>query len=140
MKRICRYLQGTKDNGLVFNSSNKLVVDYYADADFAGLWGHGDPQDPICARSRTVFVVTFANCPLLWVSKLQTEIALSTLHSEYVTFSHSVIAVLTLKRLIKEVIDNLGIDGDNLNFVLSSTIYEDNKGSIVVATIAGSTW
>ena len=33
-------------------------MDFYADADFAGLWGHEDPQDPICARSRTGFVVT----------------------------------------------------------------------------------
>ena len=59
MKRICGYLQGTKDNGLVFNPSKKLDVDCYADKDFAGLWGYVDPQDPICARSRTVFVVTF---------------------------------------------------------------------------------
>ena len=67
MKRICRYLQGTKNNVLVVNPSKKLVVDCYADADFAGLWGHENPQDPICARSRTGFVVTFANLPLLWV-------------------------------------------------------------------------
>ena len=65
VKRICRYLQGTKDNGLVFNIPKKLVVDCYDDADFAGLWGHENPQNPICARSRTVFVVTFSNCPLL---------------------------------------------------------------------------
>ena len=65
MKRICRYLQGTKENGLVFNPYKKIDVDCYADAYFAGLWGHEDPQDPICARSRTGFVVTFANCPLL---------------------------------------------------------------------------
>ena len=64
----------------MFNPSKKLVVDCYADADFAGLWGHEDPQDPICARSRTGFVVTFANCPILWVSKLQTETDLYTLH------------------------------------------------------------
>ena len=134
MKRICRYLQGTKKNGIVFNSSKKLVVDCYADADFAGLWGHEDPQDPICAKSRTGFVVIFANCPLLWVSKLQTEIALSTLHSEYVSLSHSVRALLPLKSLIKEVIDNLGIDGENLKFVSSSSVYEDNNGAIVVAT------
>ena len=66
VKRICRYLQGTKNNGLVFNPSKKLVVDCYADADFAGLWGHENPQDPICARSRTGFVVTIANYPLFW--------------------------------------------------------------------------
>ena len=32
VKRICRYIQGTKDNGLLFNTSNKLVVDCYVDA------------------------------------------------------------------------------------------------------------
>ena len=67
MKRICRYLQCTKDNGLVFNPSKKLVVDCYVDADFAVLWGHEDPQDPICDRSRTLSVLTFYNFPLLWV-------------------------------------------------------------------------
>ena len=53
VKRICRYLQGTKDNGLVFNPSNKLVVYCYADAYFSGLWVHKHPQDPIFERSRT---------------------------------------------------------------------------------------
>ena len=65
VKRICRYLQGTNGNGLVFNPSKKLVVDCYADADFAGLWGHEYPQDPICAISRTGFVVTFDHFTLL---------------------------------------------------------------------------
>ena len=97
VKRICRYLQGTKDNGIVFNPPKKLVVYCYADADFAGLWGHEDPQDPICARSRTGFVVIFANFHLLWMSKLQTEICLSTLNSEFAALSHSVRALLPLK-------------------------------------------
>ena len=34
VKRICRYLKGTKNNGVVFNPSKKLVVNFYADADF----------------------------------------------------------------------------------------------------------
>ena len=41
------YLQGTKDKGLVFNPSEKLVMDCYADAYFEGLWGHENPQYPI---------------------------------------------------------------------------------------------
>ena len=118
----------------MFNPSKKLVVDCYADADFAGLWGHKDPQNPICARSRTGFVVTFANCTLLWVSKLQTEIDISILNSGYVTLSHSVRALLPLKIPIKELIDNMGIDSENLKFVSTSTMYEDNTGAIVVAT------
>ena len=133
MKRICRHLRVTKDNGLVFNPSTKLVVDCYADEDFAGMWGHGNNQETICARSRTGFVVTFSNCPLLWVSKLQTDIALSTLHFEYVALSNSVIALLTLKSLTNEVIGKLGIDSEKLKFVSRSTIYEENNGTIFVA-------
>ena len=46
--------------------------------------------------------------------------------------SNSVRALLPLKILIKEVIDNLGIYREKLKFVSSSTIYEDNNGAIVV--------
>ena len=134
MEKYCAVPPSTKYNGLVFNPSKKLVVDCYADANFAGLWGHENPQDPICARSRTGFVVTFSNCPLLWVSKLQTDIVLSTLHYEYVALSHSIRALLPLKSFIKEVIDNLVIDNEKLNFVSSTAIYEENNGAIVVAT------
>ena len=99
------------------------MVDCYADAYFAGLWVNEDPQDPICARSRTGFVVTFANCLLLLVSKIQTDIALYTLHPEYMALSHSIRELPPLKSLSKEVIDNLGIDSEKLKFVPSSTIY-----------------
>ena len=68
------------------------------------------------------------------MSKLQTAIAISTLHSEYVALSHSVRALLPLKIIIKEVIDNLEIHSENSKFVSSSTIYDDNNGAIVVAT------
>ena len=34
VERICRYLQCTKDNDLVFNTYKKLMVDCYADAGF----------------------------------------------------------------------------------------------------------
>ena len=53
MNRICQCFQGTKENGLLFNPSKKLVLYFYADADFAGMWGHENPQDPICTGSRT---------------------------------------------------------------------------------------
>ena len=55
VKRMCRYIQVTKDKGMMFNPYKKLMVDCYDDADFAGLWGHENPQVPICARSRTGF-------------------------------------------------------------------------------------
>ena len=69
------------------------------------------------------------------VKTLQTDISLSTLQSEYVALSHSVRALFPLKSLIKEVIDNLGINSDKLKFLPISTVYEDNNGYIGVAKI-----
>ena len=69
------------------------------------------------------------------MSKTQTDIDLSKLHSEYVALSHSVRALLPLKSLIKYVIGNLGIDSEKLKFVSSSNVYDDNSGSIFLATI-----
>ena len=79
-------------------------------------------------------MVTFANCPLLWVSNIKLDIGLSTLHSRYMALSRSVRVLLQLKILIKEVIDNLGIDSGKLKFVSSSTVYVDTNGAISVST------
>ena len=79
-------------------------------------------------------MVNFANFPLFWVSQLHTGIALYTIHYEYVELSHSVRSLILLKILIKEVIENVGIDSENLKFVSISTFYEDNNRAIVVAT------
>ena len=68
------------------------------------------------------------------MSKIHTDITLSTLHSEYMALSHSFRELLPLKSLIKDVIDNLLIACEKLKFVSISTIYEDNNGAIVVAT------
>ena len=121
----------------MFIPSKKLVVGFYDDAYFAGLWGYKNPQDPIFDRIRTGFVVTFSKCPLLSVSKLQTNINLCTLHSKYVALFYSVRALLSLKILIKEVIENLVIYSKNMKFVSSSTVYNDNNGAVIVAKIQG---
>ena len=68
------------------------------------------------------------------MSKLQTEISLYTLHSDYMALSHYVRSLIPLKSLINEVIDNLVIDSEKLKFVSRLTIYEENKGDIVMAT------
>jgi hypothetical protein len=57
LKQICRYLKGCLDDGLILNPSQELAVDCYADADFAGLWGSENVQDPTCVKSRTGYVL-----------------------------------------------------------------------------------
>ncbi len=46
-------------------------------------------DDPATARSRMGYVINFADCPMVWASKLQTEIALSTTEVEYIALSTS---------------------------------------------------
>ena len=96
---ICLYLQGTKDNGLILYPSDDLEVDWFVDADFAGLFGVKDANDPISVRSATGHVIRIAKCPLLWVSKLQQEITLSTQESECVALSTCLCDVIPIKEL-----------------------------------------
>ena len=70
LKQICKYLQGTKDKGIVFKPSIIMKLNCYVDADFARLWGFEEDQDPVCVKSRTRYVLTFRHCLVLWVSKL----------------------------------------------------------------------
>eukprot|EP00804_Cyclotella_cryptica_P016318 CCRYP_009889-RC/>CCRYP_009889-RC protein AED:0.21 eAED:0.80 QI:0/0/0/1/0/0/3/0/571 len=77
--RIGRYLKGTMDKGLIMTPSPDPCIDCYPNADFAGLYGHEDARDPHCACSRTGYVILAFGCPVLWHSRLQTEIALSTM-------------------------------------------------------------
>ena len=132
--RICRYLQATKDEGLIFHPTRKLQVDVYVDADFCGLFGVEDPHDSISVKSRTGYVILIANCPLLWVSKLQSEIALSTQESEYVALSSSLRDVVAIKALITVVVDAIGLDKSKLEVITRSRAFEDNNAALSLAT------
>ena len=132
IKRIVRYLQGTKDKGLKFKPTQEMELDLYVDADFAGLWNYEHDQDPVCVKSRTGYVITLGGCPVIWSSKLQTEIALSTLEAEYIALSSAMRELVPARRLLKEI----GLRC-KLDFVKSamvhSTIFEDNNGALILA-------
>ncbi len=83
LKRIGRYLKKNSDHRMVMNpSSDVCKIDAYPDADFAGMYGHEDCTDPACAKICNRFIITFAECPVFWLSKLQTETALSTMETK----------------------------------------------------------
>jgi hypothetical protein len=58
VKRIARYLKGTRDKGLIFNPNSELLLELYADADFAGLWGSEDKDYPICGTMKSLTFIT----------------------------------------------------------------------------------
>ena len=87
VKQICRYLQGTKMKVLILKPSKQLTVDCFVNTDFAGQWNIENPEDPLCVKSRMGYVLLVGNCPVHWVSKLQSEILVSTMEAEYISLS-----------------------------------------------------
>ena len=132
VKRICRYLQGTKDQGMVINPTRELTVDCYVDADFAGQWNVEDSQDPLCVKSRTGFVIMVANCPVHWVSKLQSEIAVSTMEAEYIALSLAMRDLIPLRGLVADIKELFG--AKVLPCRTHSKVFEDNNGALLLAT------
>ena len=133
IKRIGRYLIGTSDKGMILNPTTTLNIDAYPDADFAGLYGYKDNNDPVCVRSRTGFVITVANCPVFWSSKLQTETVLSTMEAETVALGSCCRELFPIIDLVTEIVDAVGMPNPD-NPTMHVTIHEDNSGALILAT------
>ena len=104
----------------------------YVDADFAGLYGTEDKDDPVCVKSRTGYVLFLGGCPTSWSSKLQTEIALSTLEAEYIALSTGMKELLPQRELFQEIGNKMGLSYTQ-PMILNSTIFEDNNGALQLA-------
>ena len=103
VRRFLRYLQKTKTMGLLLKPTNTQRVDcYHVDADFAGLFAVENNQDPISVKSRPGYVVLYKESPLLRVSKMQTQIALSTMEAEYVALSQAMRNLIPIREILKE--------------------------------------
>jgi hypothetical protein len=131
VKRICKYLAGTMNEGIIFRPDPSKGLECHVDADFAGGWSSGDHTNPEAVLSRTGFVISYAGCPVYWCSKLQSEITLSTTESEYVALSMAMREVLPFMNLMTEISDFLPIKSDKPKFYC--TVWEDNRSCIKVA-------
>ena len=81
--------------------------------------------NPTSIFSRTGFFITLAGCPIIWLSKLQSEISLSSTECEYIALSQSMREVIPLMELLKELNPLLPIR--NVTPKLHCTIFEDNN-------------
>ncbi len=68
IKRICKYLLGTMDKGLIFKPDMSKGLECFVEADFAGGWASGDQSSPESVLSQTGFVIMYAGCPIYWKS------------------------------------------------------------------------
>ena len=134
IRRIARYLKDTREEGLNLRThSGPVSFDCYVDADFCGLYGYEDPQDPVSVKSRTGYVFTLGGNPVHWASKLQPTIALSTVEAEYIALSQALREFIVMRRVATEICTvfkvNVGEEG-----TMKSTVFEDNNGCISLAT------
>lgn len=134
LKRIGRYLKGTIEEGLVLRPTDNLDIDCYVDADFAGLWPHEDKLDPSCVKSRTGFAICVANCPVVWRSKLQGDIATSTMEAEYTALSMAMRDLLPLRELLIALSPSITMKGRHPT-TFRTTVHEDNSGAWSLANL-----
>jgi hypothetical protein len=130
LKRIGRYLAGTKDKGLILNPRDHSF-ECFVDADFVGNWDRVNADvDPSTAKSRTGYVITYGGCPMVWASKLQREVALSTTEAEYNALSESLREVINLMALVDESRAKLQWTTTEKPPTVHCKVFEDNSGAL----------
>jgi hypothetical protein len=133
VKRIVRYLIGTADKGFLL-APNKHSFECWADADYAGNWNREFAMEDIgTARSRSGYLITYAGCLILWASRLQTEIALSTTEAEYIALSTALREVIALMNLMDELHRKVSSKIQPTPKVYCKA-FEDNSGAYELAT------
>ena len=133
LKRIGRYLKGTLSDGLILKSQGDLALNCHVDADFAGNFRGADADDSRATRSRSGYVITLGQVPVLWKSKMQTEIALSTMEAEYIALSTAMRSLVHLRALLFEI-DSIFSLGISSRLSTISTVFEDNRACQILAT------
>ena len=116
VKRIFRYLQGTKDYGICYKPSDKIDFRGYSDADWAG--------DLADRKSTSGYAFMLLGAPISWGSKKQSSVSLSTSEAEYIALSLAIQEGKWIHRLLCEILTVAGEAEPTL------MIYEDNQSCI----------
>ena len=76
----------------------------------------------------------YAGMPLYWVSKLQTEIALSSRESMYIGILEATRQVILIMELLQEL-KEAGFNIDSTPPTIRCKVFEDNSGAMEMATV-----
>jgi len=132
IKRIVRYLAGTKDKGMIMKPDGTLAINSHSDADFAGLYKVDPMEDTSSAKSRMGFLIKLGGCPLVWRSQLIDAVCLATAEAEYYSLSHCLRTLLPIRRVLEELAANLNMP-TSVRATITSTAYEDNSAALTLA-------
>lgn len=117
LKRILRYLNGTVDNKLIYQPKDESQpITAFVDSDFAN-----DLED---RKSTTGYVIFCFDCPILWGTKKQPIVTLSSTEAEYVAANLAACEVLWLRKIFKEI---------SIDLPDPTLMFEDNQGAIMIS-------
>ena len=91
-------------------------------------------MDASTAKSRSGYVLTYGDCPIMWTSKLQTQIALSSCEAEYISLSQSLRDAIPIMRLLQELKDR-GFNSEYTKPKVFCKAFEDNTGALAIAMV-----
>ena len=111
LKRVFKYVQGTKTHGVEFQAKDQEGLEGYSDADWAG--------DVETRRSTSGYAFMMNGGCISWISKKQ-RTALSTMEAEYMTLTEAVQEVIWLKGSLCEL--------GEISLNEAVKIHEDNQG------------
>lgn len=115
VKRIMRYLKGTRGYELIYGEAEEKITGY-CDADWA--------SDVDKRKSTTGYVFTMYGGAISWGTRRQPTVALSTTEAEYMSMVAAIQEAMWLKQLLEEI----------FNIVAKPIkIYNDNIGAIELA-------
>jgi hypothetical protein len=134
LKRIGRYLLGTRDKGFIVRPDVQKSFECYVDADYCGNWDPFHSEDPNSSKSQMGYVIMYHGCPILWALRLQSVFALSTTEVEYVALSTTLRDVIPLMDLQKEIQDcSYNVEA---TLPIRCKLFEDNSGAFEQAKMA----
>jgi hypothetical protein len=114
VKRVFRYLQGSRDLGIVYRRTQGVTLEGYTDSDWAG-----DVDD---RRSTSAYVMMLGGGAVSWKSKRMSSPALSSTEAEFMAATEASKEVLWVKDFLWE----LGMGQGTV------VVYSDNQSSIKV--------
>ncbi|KAJ0601440.1 putative RNA-directed DNA polymerase [Helianthus annuus] len=113
IRRLLRYVKATFEYGIKFNHGKKLELIGYCDADYAG--------DLDTRRSTSGYVFMLGQGPVVWCSKRQATVSLSTTEAEYKSAAMAAQEIswlrLLLKELKQEIEEKVVLHCDNLSSI-----------------------
>ncbi len=131
---VC-YLKKTCDLGTHFKPDQDKGLKCYCDTDFSGNWNkHLDLHDPSTANSSSGWIMFNAGCLVIWASKLQTQVTLSTTEAEYIAMSQSLWDILLNMFLVQEICKK-GFPVICTKPYIYCKVFEDNSSVLELARL-----